>query len=172
MNDSVQRAAWRAACTGRRVPAAPPVIGPARRGGHLARAARCTLLVVLAACTASDRPRGELRFRTDKYAIRVSAEPSPPRARSRTLYKVVISDRESGRPMERAEGQIYASNAAGLNIYDSLEPGPELGTYYATLRFVNSNEWALNMRFRGAPGDTIETVAPDGWRQNVGPAAQ
>lgn len=137
------------------------------------RAPRSTLAVLaLAACSAPARPPGELRFRTDKYAVRVSAKPSPPRARSRTLYTVVITDRESGRPMERAEGQIYASNAAGLNIYDALEPGPELGTYYATLRFVNSNEWALNMRFRGAPGDTIETVAPDGWRQNVAPAPQ
>ena len=130
------------------------------------------LVAAVAACTASDRPRGELRFWTDKYAIRVSSTPTPPRARARTLYRVVISDKESGRPMERAEGQIYASNASGLNIYDALEPGPELGTYYATLRFVNANEWALNMRFRGAPGDTIETVAPDGWRQMVGAAAQ
>ena len=140
-------------------------------------AARHSSLVALAAllltaCTPSDRPRGELRFWTDKYALRVSAQPSPPRARSRTLYKVVITDKESGRPMERAEGQIYASNGNGTNIYDALEPGPELGTYYATLRFINSNEWALNMRFRGAPGDTIETAAPDGWRQNVAPAAQ
>ena len=130
------------------------------------------LLLFSAACTQSDRPRGELRFWTDRYALRVSADPSPPRARARTLYKVVISDKESGRPMERAEGQIYASNGQGTDIYDALEPGPELGTYYATLRFINSGEWALNMRFRGAPTDSIETAAPDGWRQVVGAAAQ
>lgn len=130
------------------------------------------LLAVFAACTQSDRPRGELRFWTDTYALRVSPTPSPPRARERTLYRVVITDKESGRPMERAEGQIYASNSGGRSIYDALEPGPELGTYYATLNFITAEEWALNMRFRGAPGDTIEVAAPDGWRQNVAPAAQ
>lgn len=128
--------------------------------------------LLLAACTASDRPRGELRFWTDRYAVRISATPSPPRARARTLYRVVISDKESGRPMERAEGQIYASNGQGTDIFDALEPGPELGTYYATLRFINSGEWALNMRFRGAPGDTIERASPDSWRQVVAAAAQ
>ena len=131
-----------------------------------------TLALVLAACTQSDRPRGELRFWTDEYALRVSSTPSPPRARARALYRVVITDKESGRPMERAEGQVYASNGQGTNIFDALEPGPELGTYYATLRFINAGEWALNMRFRGAPGDSIETAAPDGWRQIVGAAAQ
>ena len=74
--------------------------------------------------------------------------------------------------MERAEGQIYASNGQGADIYDALEPGPELGTYYATLRFITAGEWALNMRFRGAPGDSIERAAPDGWRQIVAAAPQ
>jgi hypothetical protein len=74
--------------------------------------------------------------------------------------------------MEKAEGQVYASNKAGTNIYDALTPGPELGTYYATLRFITAEEWALNLRFRGVPGDTIEVVAQDGWRQNVAAPAQ
>ena len=130
------------------------------------------VLLTLAACTPSERPRGELRFWTDRYALRVSSTPSPPRARSRTLYKVEVRDKDSGRPMEKVEGQIYASNAEGRNIYDALEPGPELGTYYATLNFVNAAEWALNLRFRGAPGDTIETAAPDGWRQIVAAAVE
>ena len=130
------------------------------------------LLLALGACSGSDRPPGELRFRTDRYALRVSSEPTPPRARTRTLYRVVITDRESGRPMEKAEGQVYASNKAGTNIYDALTPSPELGTYYATLRFITAEEWALNLRFRGTPGDTIEVVAPDGWRQNVAAPAQ
>lgn len=172
MNYSVQRAACGVVRARQTAPAVPPIGGDARRGGRLLHAVRCTLLFALAACTASDRPRGELRFWTDRYALRISATPSPPRARARTLYRVVISDKESGRPMERAEGQIYASNGQGTDIYDALEPGPELGTYYATLRFINSGEWALNMRFRGAPGDTIERAAPDSWRQMVAAAAQ
>ena len=133
------------------------------------RAALGALAVVLAsACTQSaDRPRGELRFWTNKYALRVSSNPSPPRARARTVYRVEIRDKESGQPMEHAEGQIYASNGQGTNIYDALEPGPELGTYYAGLRFINSGEWALNLRFRGAPGDTIEVASAESWRQIV-----
>jgi hypothetical protein len=102
----------------------------------------------------------------------VSSTPSPPLARSPTVYRVVITDKESGRPMEKAEGQVYASNSGGRNIYDALEPGRELGTYYAKLNFITAEEWALNLRFRGAPGDTIETAAPDGWRQMVGAAPQ
>lgn len=128
--------------------------------------------LAVAACTQSDRPRGELRFWTDRYALRVSSTPSPPRARGPTRYRVVISDKESGRPMERAEGQVYASNGQGTNIYDALEPGPELGTYYANLRFITAGEWALNMRFRAVPTDTIEMAAPDGWRQIVAAPAQ
>ena len=152
--------------------------GASWRGGRrewLSRpASRAPLIVVFAllACTQSQRPAGELRFWTDRYAIRVSSTPSPPRARTRTLYRVEVRDKDSGRPMERVEGQIYASNAQGRNIYDALEPGPELGTYYATLNFVTAAEWALNLRFRGAPGDTIEIVAPDGWRQVVAAAPQ
>ena len=130
------------------------------------------LLLFLAACTPSDRPRGELRFWTDRYAVRVSSTPSPPRAREAVRFRVVVSDKESGRPMERAEGQVYASNGQGTNTYGTLAPGPELGTYYTTLRFINAGEWALNMRFRGTPTDSIETAAPDGWRQIVGAAAQ
>ena len=158
---------------------AATVQGGGARGGWrsapAARVARLAALVAVAvagACSGSDRPQGELRFRTDDYAVRVSSEPTPPRARSRTLYRVVITHRESGRPMEKAEGQVYASNGQGANIYDALEPGPELGTYYATLRFITAGEWALNLRFRGAPGDTIERVATDGWRQIVGAPLQ
>ena len=130
------------------------------------------LAAAIVGCTGSDRPAGELRFWTDKYALRVSSTPVPPRARSRTLYRVEVRDKESGRPMERVEGQIYASNSGGRNIYDALEPGPELGPYYATLNFITAEEWALNLRFRGAPGDSIEIAAPDGWRQVVGAASQ
>ena len=136
------------------------------------RSALGAFLLFVAACSASDRPRGELRFWTDKYALRVSTAPTPPRARSRALYRVVITDKESGRPMEKAEGQVYASNSGGRNIYDALEPGRELGTYYARLNFITAEEWALNLRFRGAPGDTIETAAVDGWRQIVAAAVE
>ena len=139
---------------------------------HVARSSFLVPLLAVFACTPSERPRGELRFWTDKYALRVSSTPSPPRARSRTLYRVEVRDKDSGRPMEKVEGQIYASNAEGRNIYDALTAGPELGTYYATLNFINAAEWALNLRFRGTPTDTIEIVSPDGWRQVVAPAAQ
>ena len=143
------------------------------RGWRLRAVALVAPLIGAIACTqASDRPRGELRFWTDRYHLRVSSTPSPPLARSPTVYRVVITDKESGRPMEKAEGQVYASNSGGRNIYDALEPGPELGTYYAKLNFITAEEWALNLRFRGAPGDTIETAAPDGWRQMVGAAPQ
>ncbi len=155
-----------------RMPRAVTQIRAAALTNAARHATRYTLAVLLLACTPSDRPRGELRFWTDKYALRVSSTPSPPRARSRTLYRVVVTDKESGRPMERAEGQIYASNGDGTNIYDAFTPGPELGTYYATLNFINAREWALNLRFRGAPNDTIEVAAPDGWRQIVAAAAQ
>jgi hypothetical protein len=74
--------------------------------------------------------------------------------------------------MEKAEGQVYASNKAGTNIYDALTPGPELAR--TTRRCASSprRSGRCNLRFRGVPGDTIEVVAQDGWRQNVAAPAQ
>ena len=101
---------------------------------------------------------------TDNYRLRVSADPTPPRARERTRYKVVVRDKESGEPVEGGEGRIFATSRDGANIWDVLEQGPEIGTYYSTLRYVTAGEWAVAIQFRRDSAQPLERVD---WMQDV-----
>ena len=117
----------------------------------------------LAACGPSQN-NTDVRMWTDSLSFRISSDPMPPRARERALFKVVVRDKESGAPIERGEGRLFAMNRDSTQVWDGLEPGPELGTYYATLSFITSGEWAIGLQFRKDSTHAIERMD---WMQEV-----
>ena len=121
------------------------------------------LISYLAACGASQN-NTDVRMWTDSLAFRISTDPLPPRARERILYKVVVRDKDSGRPIEGGEGRVFAMNRDSTQIWDGLEPGPELGTYYATLNFITAGEWAIGLQFRK---DSTRALERMDWMQDV-----
>lgn len=140
---------------------------------HLARGL-AALAILLVAC----RPEPQqftLRLSTDSYAFRISADPLPPRARERTVYTVVVSDRETRQPIEGGEGRIYASNAGAddpghRTVWDGLAQAEQVGTYTANLSFVTAGNWAFALEFRRDSTQRLEKVE---WRQDIlaeGPA--
>lgn len=125
--------------------------------------------VVLAAaaivpgCSREARPLG-LRYSSASYYFTIEADQLPPHAREPIRYKILIRDRESRQPIETGEGQIYSSNRDGAQTWDGLVKGPELGTYYGTLNFVTSGQWAVAVRFRRDSLSRLEKVE---WMQDV-----
>ena len=134
------------------------------RGGRLAFVGVVLAAAGLAACEPGARRPPEMRLWTDTYEYILSTEPSPPRARERTVYKVVVLDKESRQPVEGGEGQVFASSEDGKNIYDGLVPGPELGTYYGTMNFLTAGDWAVAVRFRR---DSTKPLERADWMQSV-----
>jgi hypothetical protein len=136
---------------------------PAPRYGLLASLLLLPLPAFLAACGPSQN-NTDVRMWTDSLAFRISTEPLPPRARERVLYRVIVRDKESGAPIEGGEGRIFAMNRDSTQIWDGLEPGPELGTYYATLNFITAGEWAIGLQFRK---DSTRAIERMDWMQDV-----
>ena len=137
--------------------------GPARRA-VTAGAALAAALAGGAAC-APDGPR-PLRIWTQSYEFRVSADPSPPRAREVTRYRVVVLDRTTRQVIDRGEGQIFAKSADGAQTYDSFEPAPEAGTYTARMTYITAGDWRVNLRFRRDSTAPLEKPLDD-WVQAV-----
>jgi hypothetical protein len=94
----------------------------------------------------------------------VSSVPVPPRAREQVRYKVVVRDRESRQPIETGEGRIFSSNRDEAKTWDGLRKGPEPGTYYGTLNYVTSGEWAIAIEFRRDSTSRLEKIE---WMQEV-----
>jgi len=109
-------------------------------------------------------PNTELRQWTDHYAMRIQADPAPPRARERIIFKVVVTDKETRQPIENGEGQIFAGTPDGASTYDALEPGPEVGTYYAHMNFITAGTWSIGLRFRR---DSTAKLERTDWTQEV-----
>lgn len=132
------------------------------------RMVRLTLLsialIALAACAGGGREPGTMPAFTDHYSMRISSVPSPPYAREAARYKIVVRDKDSGQPIEGGQGIIYANTEDGASTWDSFVPGDELGTYYATLNFIVSGNWALGLRFRRDSTQQLEQVD---WMQEV-----
>ena len=143
---------------------------PVRLIARLARHARRVLPVLVAAiliagCTTRD-PESALdtRMWTDDLAFRIRLDPRPPFAREDVIVKVVVSDKESGAPVENGEGRIYAMSRDSVKIFDGLERGPEPGTYYGKLSFLTAGEWAIGLQFRRDSTQKLETMD---WLQSV-----
>ena len=143
------RGAWRATH-----PSSPSSLALA-----LAMAALCAAI----ACTPS-APRNDIRQWTEDMMFRISPEPSPPRAREKVRYKVVVLDKESRQPIEHGEGRIFAMNADSARTWDGLAKGPEPGTYYANLNFVTAGQWAIALEFRR---DSTRRLERMDWTQDV-----
>ncbi|MES3032718.1 MAG: hypothetical protein V4813_01830 [Gemmatimonadota bacterium] len=143
---------------------------PVRLFSRLARHARQALpvlvaAIVIAGCTTRD-PEAALdtRMWTDDLAFRIRLDPRPPFAREDVIVKVVVSDKESGAPIENGEGRVYAMSRDSVKIFDGLERGPEPGTYYAKLSFLTAGEWAIGLQFRRDSTQKLETMD---WLQSV-----
>jgi hypothetical protein len=125
-------------------------------------------LVVAASCRPEPR-QFVLRLDSDSYSFRVTAEPLPPRARERTRYTVVVTDRETKQPIEGGEGRIYASNAGPddpdrRTVWDGLARADQVGTYTANMNFVTAGNWAIALEFRRDSTNRLEKIE---WRQDV-----
>ena len=136
-----------------------------RRPSRSSLALVLTMVAVVAAiaCTPS-APRNDIRQWTDDMMFRISPEPSPPRAREKVRYKVVVLDKESREPIEHGEGRIFAMNADSAQTWDGLAKGPEPGTYYANLSFVTAGMWAIGLEFRR---DSTRRIERMDWTQDV-----
>lgn len=121
------------------------------------------LLVVGLSCRQAPRTP-ELRLITDNLSFRVSTDPRPPFAREPIVYRLIVSDRQTRQPVEGGIGQIFARSADDVRIWDGLTPGPELGSYYATLNFITAGEWAIGLLFQP---DSLRPVERLDWMQHV-----
>ena len=123
---------------------------------------------VITGCTTRD-PQAALdtRLWTNDLSVRIRLTPRPPYAREDVIVKVVVSDKESGAPVENGEGRIYASSRDSVNIFDGLERGPEPGTYYAKLRFLTAGDWAMGLQFRRDSSQKLQTMDDPPWIQSV-----
>ena len=123
------------------------------------------ILVVAALAACRQGPRDlSMQLLTEDMEFRVLPDPVPPRAREPIKYKVVVRDRETGEPIEAGQGQIFATSQDGVNAYDPLVKGPELGTYYATMHFVTAGQWAVAIRFQR---DSTKKLERMDWMQEV-----
>jgi hypothetical protein len=111
-----------------------------------------------------ERRLPDLRFWTDDFEYRVQSDPIPPRARERIIYTVVIRDKKTREPIEGGEGRIFASSHDGASTWDSFVPGPQQGSYTASLNFITAGEWAVAIQFRR---DSTKALQRLDWRQEV-----
>ena len=75
-----------------------------------------------------------------------------------------MRDKKTKEPIEKGEGQIFATNKDGINTFDSFTAAPESGTYTARLKFITAGDWALGLRFRR---DSASKLERNDWRQSV-----
>jgi len=151
----------------RRWAGAPAAVGLFARAARVARRALPALvaLAIVAGCNSRDPQAAiDTRMWTDDLAFRIRLTPRPPFAREDVIVRVVVSDKESGAPVERGEGRIYAMSKDSVQIYDGLERGPEPGTYYAKLNFLTAGEWAIGLQFRSDSTRKLETMD---WLQSI-----
>jgi hypothetical protein len=123
------------------------------------------LAASLAAC-GGEASRPVLHLLSRSYDFSIQPSDIPPHAREAIVYKVVVRDRKTQEPIDNGEGQIFADmgQTDGPHTWDALQASPELGTYRAKLNFVVAGPWAMAVRFRRHPTDTLERVD---WMQDV-----
>jgi len=124
--------------------------------------------VSLASCGGNNNRAAEIRQWTDDMAFRISVVPAPPISEEMTVFKVVVSDKESGQPIQTGEGRIFATSQEHAQTGDGLAKGPEVGTYYAHVRFPVSGDWAVGLQFRRDSTSKLERTQD--WQQQVLPA--
>jgi hypothetical protein len=128
--------------------------------------------LVVAACAPREREMPTIRTYSESFAFRITSDPMPPRARETILYKIVVLDKETGQPVEGGEGRIFANNKEGTSTWDSFQQGREVGTYYAKLRFVTAEQWAVGIEFRRDSLPTTRIERATDYQQEVGAAIE
>jgi hypothetical protein len=141
--------------------AAGPVATSARRA--FAVAALGAAAAVAACGPGSDR-RPDIRLKSDNFAFEISVDSGPPRARERTVWRVVVRDAKSRQFVENGEGRLFAESLDHKRVWNSLQPGPELGTYYTNMSFVTAGDWAIGLQFRR---DSLAPLERVDWMQTV-----
>jgi hypothetical protein len=121
----------------------------------------------IVACGNNDRAI-EIRQWTDDLAFRISVVPAPPIGEEMTVFKVVVLDKDTGQPIQAGQGRIFATSQERAQTGDGLAKGPEVGTYYAHVRFPVSGDWAVGLQFRRDSTKTLERTQD--WQQQVLPA--
>ena len=128
--------------------------------------------LVLAACAPRERAMPTIKTYSESFAFRITSDPMPPRARETILYKIVVLDKETGQPVEGGEGRIFANNKEGTSTWDSFQQGREVGTYYAKLRFVTAEQWAVGIEFRRDSLPTTRIERATDYQQEVSAAIE
>lgn len=137
------------------------VPGPGHRLPTAAVVAAAAMLLVACAPSA---PNTDIRQWAGGMTFRISTDPLPPRAREEVRVKVVVLDQESRQPIEHGEGRVFAMNKDSVKVWDSLEYGPEPGTYRAKMEFITSGQWAIGLEFRR---DSTRRLERMDWTQDV-----
>ena len=122
-------------------------------------------------CSSGPRTR-EIRTYSEHFVFRITSDPMPPRAREPIQYKIVVQDKDTRQPIEGGEGRIFANNRDGTSTWDSFTPGQEVGTYYAKLRFVTAEQWAVGIEFRRDTLPTTKIERATDYQQDVGAARE
>jgi len=130
----------------------------------------CALVLSVASCGSSPKAL-ENRLWSDNYAFRVTVDPVPPRALEPAVYRIVVSDKKTGQPIETGEGRIFATSADRANTSDGLKKEKELGTYSGRLFFATSGDWAAAIQFRREKDPRMPLERVD-WIQTVRPASE
>jgi len=124
------------------------------------------LAVALTSCKESNPKALELRLWSDTYAFRVTMDVTPPRALEPITYRVVVSDKKTGQPIETGEGRIFATSADRANTSDGFAKEKELGTYSGKMFFATSGDWAAAIQFRREKNPRLPLERVD-WIQTV-----
>ncbi len=136
----------------------------------IARAVRMltvgALVALGTACAEQDTGPRPLRQFSENFTILVTSDQIPPHAVERTRWKITVRDRETNQPVEGGEGRLFTSNRQRVTVWDGLARGEELGTYYATVTYPTSGEWAVAVEFRRDSTQALEKIE---WMQEVAP---
>ena len=137
-----------------------------RRGRRNWAAALALGAAALGACTAGPPTDTKTtRLWTDDYYIRVTSEPSPPRALEQVVYSVVVQDKKTRQPIDIGEGRIFATNEDRKNTDNGFEKAPEPGTYRTKLFFATAGNWAMGIQFRRDSTQRLQRT--NDWYQEV-----
>lgn len=110
-------------------------------------------------------PRGELRFKTDDFVVRIAPESRPTRALEPTYWRVIVNDVKTGAPIQGGQGRIFATNRDGKTTWNGLEETGELGSYRANLMFVTAGMWAMSLQFRRDSTQALQRTQD--WTQDI-----
>ena len=125
-------------------------------------------IVAAAACRPSDaRDASAMRLRTEDFYIRVTSDPSPPRALEQIEYTIVVLDKETRQPIETGEGRIFGNNEDGKGTNNGFTKAAEPGTYRTKLFFATAGPWALGIQFRRDSTQRLQRTTD--WIQEVFP---